>query len=68
MDELAKELTMTDRLTGALQRAAGAHGQHEEQIGHPDPDWPSWYAEHMTRTLAEEGYRPCRSDPLQRRP
>jgi hypothetical protein len=27
-------------LARALRRAADAHGQHEEQTGHPDPDWP----------------------------
>lgn len=36
-----------EQLTEALKRAAAAHGQHEEQIGHPDPDWPSWYAQFM---------------------
>jgi catechol 2,3-dioxygenase-like lactoylglutathione lyase family enzyme len=31
----------------ALLRAAKAHGQHEQRIGHPDPEWPVWYAEYM---------------------
>ena len=31
-------------LAAALRRAAEAHGRHEEEIGHPDPDWPAWYA------------------------
>jgi hypothetical protein len=43
--------TMTELLTLALKRAADAHGLHE------DPEWPSRYAEHMTRTLGEDGYR-----------
>ncbi len=34
-------------LTAALRRAAEAHGRHEEEIGHPDPDWPECYARHM---------------------
>lgn len=34
-------------LTAALRRAAAAHGRHEEAIGHPDPDWPEWYAQYM---------------------
>jgi catechol 2,3-dioxygenase-like lactoylglutathione lyase family enzyme len=34
-------------LTSALRRAAIAHGEHENRIGHPDPDWPTWYAEYM---------------------
>jgi hypothetical protein len=34
-------------LAAALRRAAAAHGIHEQQIGHPDPDWPDWYAQYM---------------------
>lgn len=34
-------------LTQALIRAAKAHGQHEQRIGQPDPEWPVWYAEYM---------------------
>ena len=34
-------------LAAALRRAADAHGRHEEEIGHPDPDWPDWYAQYM---------------------
>jgi hypothetical protein len=34
-------------LAAALRRAEEAHGRHEEEIGHPDPDWPDWYAQHM---------------------
>ena len=37
----------TDDLAAALRRAADAHGRHEEEIGHADPDWPSWYARYM---------------------
>ncbi len=44
-------------LLEALNRAAAAHGVHEKELGRPDPDWPQWYAEHMTRTLSEAGYR-----------
>jgi hypothetical protein len=29
----------------------------------PDPDWPQWYAEHLTRTLGEDGYRLSGSEP-----
>ncbi len=39
-----------DELSGALQRAAEAHGRHEQEIGFADPDWPAWYAQF----LAEE--------------
>ena len=51
------EPTMTDVLLDALKRAAAAHGVHEKELGRPDPDWPQWYAEHMTRPLTEAGYR-----------
>jgi hypothetical protein len=36
-----------DHLAAALRRAADAHGRHEKEIGHPDPDWPDWYAQYM---------------------
>ncbi|WP_169729437.1 hypothetical protein [Thermoactinospora rubra] len=34
-------------LAEALRRAEAAHGRHEQEIGHPDPDWPAWYAQYM---------------------
>ena len=34
-------------LAAALRRAEDAHGHHEEELGHPDPDWPDWYAQYM---------------------
>ncbi len=34
-------------LAAALRRAEEAHGRHEKELGHPDPDWPGWYAEFM---------------------
>lgn len=34
-------------LAQALRRAEAAHGQYEAQTGHPDPDWPTWYAQYM---------------------
>jgi catechol 2,3-dioxygenase-like lactoylglutathione lyase family enzyme len=48
---------MTDILLEALKSAAAAHGVHEKELGRPDPDWPQWYAEHMTRTLGGTGYQ-----------
>jgi len=47
---------MTGLLLEALKSAAAAHGVHEKELGRPDPDWPQWYAEHMTRTLGTAGY------------
>ncbi len=34
-------------LATALRRAEDAHGRHEKEIGHPDADWPDWYAQFM---------------------
>jgi hypothetical protein len=39
-------------LARALRRAADAHAQHEEQMGHLDPDWPSWYAGYLEQEQA----------------
>jgi hypothetical protein len=36
-----------DDLAAALRRAEDAHGRHEKEIGHPDQDWPDWYARYM---------------------
>ena len=47
---------VTGILLEALKTAAAAHGVHEKEIGRSDPDWPKWYAEHMTRTLGAAGY------------
>jgi catechol 2,3-dioxygenase-like lactoylglutathione lyase family enzyme len=41
-------------LAQAMRRSSAAHGQHEARIGHADPDWPDWYAEHMVREQAGE--------------
>jgi catechol 2,3-dioxygenase-like lactoylglutathione lyase family enzyme len=39
-------------LAAALRRAEAAHGKHEEEIGHADPDWPDWYAQYMATEQA----------------
>jgi hypothetical protein len=44
-----------DDLARALRRASDAHAQHEEQAGHPDPDWPSWYAHYLEQEQATPG-------------
>jgi catechol 2,3-dioxygenase-like lactoylglutathione lyase family enzyme len=46
-----------DILLSALKTAAAAHGVHEKELGKADPDWPQWYADHMTKTLSADGYR-----------
>jgi catechol 2,3-dioxygenase-like lactoylglutathione lyase family enzyme len=39
-------------LASALRRASAAHGQHEQRIGHPDANWPDWYAAYMVAEQA----------------
>jgi hypothetical protein len=51
------ELNASEILLDLLKRAAAAHGLHEKELGKPDPDWPQWYAEYMSRALGEAGYR-----------
>jgi hypothetical protein len=48
----------TETVLDALQRAAAAHGIHEEQElgGVYDEEWPQWYAAHMAQTLADAGH------------
>ena len=42
-----------DRLADMLRDAEKAHGVYEQRIGHPDPDWPKWYARHIIDRLTE---------------
>jgi catechol 2,3-dioxygenase-like lactoylglutathione lyase family enzyme len=37
----------TDELQAALERAAAAHGEHEQRTGTADAQWPQWYAAYM---------------------
>lgn len=46
-------------LAHALRRAADAHAQREEQTGHPDPDWPAWYAHYLEREQAGRQHPPA---------
>lgn len=39
----------TADLEQALREAEAAHGKHESELGHPDADWPAWYAHHMAK-------------------
>ena len=46
-------------LRDLMTRAETAHGVYETEVlkGVRDEEWPTWYAEHMARALAESGYR-----------
>jgi catechol 2,3-dioxygenase-like lactoylglutathione lyase family enzyme len=54
MDPTVTNFVSVNDLAGALQRAAAAHGQHEERIGQADKNWPYWYAEYMVREQTGE--------------
>jgi hypothetical protein len=51
-------------LLDLLRQTAAAHGIHEQEKlgGVYDEAWPEWYAAHMTRALAERGYRLAPAD------
>jgi hypothetical protein len=40
-------------LARLLREAEQAHGAYERQLGHPDEDWPLWYARYMLGPLQE---------------
>ena len=42
-------MTITDpsQLAEILRAAATAHHSYEQSLGHPDDDWPTWYARYM---------------------
>ena len=48
LDGLSRE-----RLAELLREAAGAHHEHEQELGHRDEDRPSWYAGYMLERLRE---------------
>jgi hypothetical protein len=57
---MATTFDSATELSGALRRAADAHGRHEQEIGHADPDWPDWYAQYM---VDEQGGVPGHGSP-----
>lgn len=46
-----------DRIETLLAAAATAHGEYEAAVlgGVHDVEWPRWYAEHIARSLTEQG-------------
>lgn len=52
IDASETRFTSAADLASALRRAAAAHGEHEQQIGKPDADWPAWYAQYIVREQA----------------
>lgn len=48
MERLSKE-----RLEELLREAKEAHSEFEQELGHEDEDWATWYAEYMIDRLEE---------------
>ena len=40
-------------LAELLREAEAAHGQYEAGLGHPDQDWPTWYAAFIVAKLQQ---------------
>ena len=40
-----------NELAQLLREAAEAHHSFESKLGHPDQDWPEWYAKHIVVKL-----------------
>jgi catechol 2,3-dioxygenase-like lactoylglutathione lyase family enzyme len=47
IDATSTSFTSVTDLTGALQRAEAAHGEHEKRLGQRDSNWAEWYAAYM---------------------
>jgi hypothetical protein len=64
MTDIPHDPDTTAILLDLLKRAAAAHGIHEKTDlgGVYDNDWPQWYAAHMTKALADAGYRIVKAD------
>jgi hypothetical protein len=43
-----------DRLRTLLRVAESAHAAYETELGRPDDDWPTWYAQFIAQRLREE--------------
>ncbi len=44
MDSLDLHNVTAEQLATLLREAEAAHAEYERQLGHPDSDWPTWYA------------------------
>ena len=49
LDPASTTFASASDLANAMRRAEAAHGEHEKRLGHPDTNWPDWYAEYMVR-------------------
>jgi hypothetical protein len=42
-----------EELAVELREAEAAHAVYEQELGRPDPDWPTWYATFIVARLAQ---------------
>ena len=42
-----------EELAAELREAEAAHGVYEQELGHRDEDWPTWYATFIVDRLAQ---------------
>lgn len=47
VDAAATTFSSVGDVRGALERAAAAHGEHEQRTGERDENWAAWYAAYM---------------------
>jgi hypothetical protein len=47
------QLVTREKLEQLLREAEQAHGAYEATLGHPDENWPAWYARYIMERLAE---------------
>lgn len=45
---------LQQRLAVLLREAKRAHADYEKALGHPDDDWPDWYATFIAQRLRGE--------------
>ena len=43
--------TRRDFLVSLLMQAQKDHHDYEQNLGHKDEDWATWYADHMSRVM-----------------
>jgi hypothetical protein len=52
-DSMDAQLVTREKLEQLLREAEQAHGAYEATLGHPDDNWPAWYARYIMERLAE---------------
>ena len=48
------QLVTREKLEQLLREAEQAHGAYEATLGHPDENWPAWYARYIMERLADD--------------